>query len=275
MKRIEDGKGNLRDMFIVAPGYKLVYGDYSQIELVTLAIQSGDNEMLEVFKSGVDIHKATAAAFLECELDEVVEFNRSIGKNVNFGRVYGSTDGWSLMKLTYMDMNGKERPITEAMVKRGFASLDDRFPSAARYFTDTVNEISSNNGLYTTRFGRMKRMTGTMNSPNEWARKEAERQAVNGSIQSPANSVTVRCLTGVDAHLIDLIEKGEMTEEEIFLILTVHDSGAWEVKDHHVEWFVPKVKEIASRKVPELDDFQFTMKVGVGDSWSEAELNAK
>jgi DNA polymerase I-like protein with 3'-5' exonuclease and polymerase domains len=178
------------------------------------------------------------------------------------------------MKLTYMDADGKEQPITEAMIKRGFAALDEMFPAAARYFTDTVNEISSNNGIYTTRFGRKKRMGGSMTSGNEWARKEAERQAVNGSIQSPANSVTVRTLNAVDAHLIDLINSGKLTEEEIYLIITVHDSGCWEVRDEHVEWFVPKLKELASRKVPELDDFQFTMKVGVGDSWSEAELNA-
>ena len=273
-QRIKDGKGNLRDMFVPGIGAKLVYGDYSQIELVTLAIQSGDEEMLNVFKAGVDIHQATAAAFLGVALDKVSNFNRSIGKNVNFGRVYGSQDGYSLLKLTYQDADEKEQPLTEAMIKKGFASLDEAFPAAARYFTDTVNEISSNNGVYTTRFGRMKRMGGSMTSGNEWARAEAERQAVNGSIQSPANSVTVRTLNAVDTHLTDLVNSGKMTEEEIYLVLTVHDSGCWEVMDEHIEWFVPKLKEIAGRKIPELDDFQFTMKVGVGDSWSEAEINA-
>lgn len=274
-KRIKEGKGNLKDMFISGLGAKMVHADYSQIELVTLAIQAGDEEMLEVFKSGRDIHTATAAAFLGVTEDKVVDFNRSIGKNVNFGRVYGSKDGYALMKLTYMDRSDKEQPITEAMIKRGFASLDEMFPAAARYFTDTVNEISANNGTYTTRFGRMRRMGGSMTSGNEWARAEAERQAVNGSIQSPANSVTVRTLNAVDAHLIDLINSGKLTEEEIYLIITVHDSGCWEVKDEHVDWFVPKLKGIASRKVPQLDDFQFTMKVGVGDSWSAAEINAE
>ena len=113
-----------------------------------------------------------------------------------------------------------------------------------------------------------------MSSGNEWARAEAERQAVNGSIQSPANSVTVRTLNAVDTHLIGLINSGRLTEEEIYLIITVHDSGLWEVMEEHVEWFIPKLKEIAGRSVLQLDDFQFTMKVGVGDSWSEAEINA-
>jgi DNA polymerase-1 len=272
--RIKRGVGNLRDMFIVNPGYKMIYGDYSQIELVTLAIMANDKDMLEVFRSGEDIHRATAAAFLECALEDVTEFNRSIGKNVNFGRTYGSTDGYALMKLTWMDKAGKEQPITQAMVKRGFDSLDARFPAVARYFTDTVNEISSLNGIHTTRFGRMKRMGSMMNAPNEWARNEAERQAVNGSIQSPANSVTVRCLNNVDAAIEDRIQAGLMKEEDAYLVITVHDSGAWEVKNEHVDWFVPKLQEIASLPIKELDDFQFTMKVGTGASWSEAELNA-
>ncbi|KKL28865.1 hypothetical protein LCGC14_2370860, partial [marine sediment metagenome] len=273
-ERIKKGLGNLRDMFIVNKGFKLVYGDFSQIELVTLAILSGDKDMLEVFKSGEDIHLATAAAFLEIPMENVSEFNRSIGKNVNFGRVYGSQDGYSLLKLPYKDEYDKERPLESYMIKRGFDALDEKFPAAARYFKDTVASISESNGTHTTRFGREKHMGGTLNAPNEWARKEAERQAVNGSIQSPANSVTVRTLNAVDAHLIELINSGSLTEDELFLILTIHDSGAWEVQDNHIDWFIPKLREIASRKVPQLDDFQFTMKIGVGDSWSEAELNA-
>ncbi len=274
-QRIADGKGNLRDMFIVDKGYKMVVGDFSQIELVTLAIQAGDEEMLNIFKSGEDIHTATAAAFLGVKPEEVSEFNRSIGKSVNFARVYGSMDGYSLLKLTYLDANGKERPLTQSMIRKGFAQLDDRFPSAARYFNDTVNEIMANNGTYTTRFGREKRMGGTLNAGNEWARKEAERQAVNGSIQSPASSVTVRTLNEVDNYFIQEIHAKRMTEEDMFLILTVHDSGAWEIKEDMINIFVPKLNKIATRKIPELDDFQFTMKIGVGDSWSEAELAAK
>jgi DNA polymerase I-like protein with 3'-5' exonuclease and polymerase domains len=137
-----------------------------------------------------------------------------------------------------------------------------------------VADISPNAGTLVTPFGRIKHMGTTMNSGNEWARANAERQAVNGSIQSPANSVTVRCLNAVDDYLMEQIEAGVLTDEEAFLILTVHDSGAWEVKDEHVDWFVPKIREISNLPVPQLDDFQFTMKVGVGNSWSEAELNA-
>ncbi len=275
MARVRSGKGNLRDMFVCNPGYKIVYGDYSQIELVTMAIEAEDEEMLAVFSAGVDIHKATAAAFLECELDEVEDFNRSIGKQVNFGRVYGSTDGYALMKLTWLGKDGKEHPITEAMVRRGFASLDARFPAAARYFTDTVNVITANNGIHTTPFGRMKRMGTMMNAPNEYARAEAERQAVNGTIQSSASSVTVRCLNNVDAFLEGEVQAGKMSRSDAFLVLTVHDSGAWEVRDEHVGWFVPKLQEIATLPVPELNDYQFTMNVGVGNSWTEAELNAE
>jgi DNA polymerase-1 len=272
--RIAKGLGNLRDMFIANQGYKVVYGDFSQIELVTLAICSGDKNMLEVFRSGQDIHRATAAAFLEMEDDQVNDHNRNLAKPVNFSRIYGAVEGKSLMKETWQDLDGKTHPVTQEMVARGYASLDARFPAAAEYFKTTVAEISANAGTLVTPFGRIKHMGTTMNSGNEWARANAERQAVNGSIQSPANSVTVRCLNAVDDYLMEQIEAGVLTDEEAFLILTVHDSGAWEVKDEHVDWFVPKIREISNLPVPQLDDFQFTMKVGVGNSWSEAELNA-
>jgi DNA polymerase-1 len=272
--RIAKGLGNLRDMFIADPGYKVVYGDFSQIELVTLALRSGDKNMIEVFRSGQDIHKATAAAFLDIRDDQVNKHNRNLGKPVNFSRIYGAVEGKALMKETWQDLDGKEHPVTEAMVARGYASLDARFPAAAEYFQNTVAEISANGGTHVTAFGRIKHMGTTMNSGNEWARANAERQAVNGSIQSPANSVTVRAINAVDDYIMEQVEARVLTEEEAFLILTVHDSGAWEVKDEHVDWFVPKVAEIAHRPVPELDNFQFTMKVGVGNSWSEAELDA-
>jgi hypothetical protein len=79
----------------------------------------------------------------------------------------------------------------------------------------------------------------------------------------------------VDNYFTQEIHAKRMTEEDMFLIITVHDSGAWEVREDMVNLFVPELNRIATRKIPELDDFQFTMKIGVGDSWSEAELKAE
>jgi DNA polymerase-1 len=262
-------------MFIAAPGYRIVYGDFSQIELVCLAILSKDDNMLEVIRSGGDIHKATAASFLGIKDEDVNEHNRSLAKIVNFSRIYGAVEGDALMKETWQDSAGKEYPVTYQMVMDGYASLDSRFPSMATYFENTVAEISAKGGTLTTPFGRFKHMGSTLVSGNKWARANAERQAVNGSVQSPANSVTVRALNAVDALFERRIEAGEMTEEDAFLILTVHDSGAWEVKDEHVDWFIPNLRQIAAKPVEQLDGFQFKMKVGIGNSWTEAELNAK
>ncbi len=274
-ERIKKGLGNLRDMFVARLGYSFVYGDYSQIELVVLAIKSGDEAMLEVFKSGQDIHKATAAQFVGIEDDQVCDHNRSLAKPVNFSRVYGAVEGKSLMKLTWMDLDGKEQPVTPEMVRDGYAALDIRFPGAATYFKDTVAEVSENAGIHQTPFGRVKHMGSTLNSGNRWMRENAERQAVNGTIQSPAASVTIRTLNAMNEYLEEQIEAGVMTEEEAALIITVHDSGLFEVKDEHLGWFEPKLREIASRPVPQLGGHCFTMKVGIGQSWSEAELNAK
>ncbi len=274
-QRIEKGLGNLRDMFIAREGYSMVYGDFSQIELVVLAIKSGDENMMEVFRSGQDIHKATAAQFVGLEDHEVNEHNRDLAKPVNFSRVYGAVEGRSLLKLTWMDLDGKEWPVTKEMIASGYAALDARFPAAGEYFINTVSDISANAGVHVTPFGRVKHMGSTLNAGSKWARENAERQAVNGTIQSPAASVTIRALNAMDTQLEQQIKAGVMTEEEAALIITVHDSGLFEVKDEHLGWFEPMLRETAARPVPQLDNWSFTMKVGVGASWSEAELNAK
>jgi DNA polymerase-1 len=273
-ERIKKGLGNLRDMFIARPGYKMVYGDFSQIELMILAIRSGDENMLEVFNSGKDIHRATAAAFLDVPDEEVQDHNRSLAKTVNFSRVYGSKEGHSLMKQTWMDSDGVEHPVTQRLVDAGYQSLDNRFPGAAMYFKDMVAEISANAGIHVTEFGRSKHMGSTLNSGDQWTRENAERQAVNGTIQSPAASVTIRTLNAMNQYLEEQIKEGVMTEEEALMLVTVHDSGLFEVKDEHVEWFEAKLREISTIPVPQLGNFKFKMKVGVGNSWSEAELNA-
>ena len=273
-ERIRKGLGNLRDMFIPNPGYSLVYGDYSQIELVIMAILSQDKEMMEIFRSGKDIHRATAAQFVGMRDEQVNEHNRSLAKPVNFSRVYGADSGHALLKLTWMDLDGKEHPVTEQMIKDGYAALDARFPGVATYFRNTVDTISANAGVHVTPFGRIKHMGTTLNSGNKGARENAERQAVNGTIQSPASAVTIRTLNAVNAALEDKIKKGEITEEDAFLVITVHDSGLWEVKNEHLEWFVPMVREIAMCPIPQLQNWQFKMKIGVGNSWTEAELNA-
>ena len=273
--RIKKGLRNLRDMIVAPPGYKFVYGDMSQIELIIFAIQANDIEMLRAFKEdGADIHTATAGAFLGIPDTEVVDYNRSTGKTINFGKVNGSK-GKSLLALKYEDKSGNLKPITSGMIAKGFAQLDERFKGAATYFQDVVDEVTSHNGLYISRFGRERHMGSTLNAPNQYMRENAERQAMNNSIQSPAAAVTIRTLNIVEEFLMDKIESGTMLDEDTYPILTVHDSGAWYVKEDLVDWFVPELRRIATRKISELDDYQFTMKIGVGDSWTEAELNAK
>jgi hypothetical protein len=79
----------------------------------------------------------------------------------------------------------------------------------------------------------------------------------------------------MNEYLEHQIKEGVMTEEEAALVITVHDSGLFEVKDEHLGWFERNLRRISNLPVPQLGGWRFTMKVGVGPSWSEAELNAK
>jgi DNA polymerase-1 len=230
--------------------------------------------MLRLFAEGADIHRATGGDFLGIPEDKVSEYNRSTGKTINFGRVFGS-QGFSLMKLQWEDLSGNLKPITKDMIKRGFKRIDERFAGAASYPADVVTEINNNNGVYVSRFGRVRHLGVTLNDANKYSRENAERQAVNNSIQSPAASVTIRTLNAVNGFIESEIADGNMVEEDAYLILTVHDSGVWSVDESKAEMLAKKLRELASREIPELNNHRFKMKVGIGKSWTEAELNAR
>lgn len=271
-QRIAAGLHNMRDMFIAPPGSKIVYLDYSQIELRILAYLAQDEYMLKLFAEDADIHTITAAAILGIEPEDVVEFNRqNCGKNVNFGLSYGS-QGYQLVKKgEWEDDDGIRRPITWHMLRRGMARFNEQFPGVAAYPEVVVNEALMNGGTYVSSFGRERRMGARLNDQDEYVRKAAERELVNFTIQSPAGAVTTRTLNLVHSKLRDT----NVNEDDAFLVNTVHDSGAWEVKDYLVDWFTKSLKILAERPIAQLGGLSFPVDIGVGQSWSEAEANAK
>lgn len=267
---------NLRDMFICDDGYEIVYFDYSQIELRLLAQLAKDIAMINLFAQGVDIHQMTASIMLNWGFDMINEFNRqNCGKNVNFGLGYGSTGFQIVQKGEWEDHDGKRYPITWEMMNRGMARFHQRFPQVAEYLNSVPMIARSQGNVYVTPFGRELRIGDKLNDWNEKSRAAAEREIVNRSIQSPAGGITNRTINIVDSCLDNFIVSGKLKETDAFLINTVHDSGAWEVRKGLVPWFKGIVKEIAERKIPELDNAIFPCAVGSGRSATEAELNSK
>ena len=201
--RTNEGK-RLREFFIAGDGKVLVDADYSQIELRVLASMSGDENMINAFNSGADIHTATAAQVFGLPIEMVTPTLRSRAKAVNFGIVYG-IGAFSLAK----DI-GVTRKEADDYIK----SYLTTYPKVADYMENTINEAKAN-GFVTTLFGRKRYLPELQNS-NGMIRAFGERVARNAPIQGTAADVIKLAMVKV----FDRLEKEVPTAK---LILQVHD----------------------------------------------------
>jgi DNA polymerase-1 len=278
--RVKAGLPVLRDMFIVEPGYTMIYGDYSQVELRILAIEANDEEMLRIMNDPAqDLHAATTYEFLnvvwpgftEAMAREDKENRAEVGKRINFGLAYGS-EGHSLVKSgKWLDKNRVERPFTWDMLNAGMKRWKARFRGVGEYLEDVPANARRNGGIVYNCFYRERRLGGRLSLADKYKRGEAEREAVNFPIQSAAGAITNRTIGIIDRVLDQHIEENLIREDDVRLINTVHDSIAYEVRDSHVDWFIAVMKQVGERPIPELSNNVFTMDVGTGQTWTEAE----
>ena len=201
--RTSEGK-RLREFFIADNGKVLVDADYSQIELRVLASMSGDENMINAFNSGADIHTATAAQVFGLPIEMVTPTLRSRAKAVNFGIVYG-IGAFSLAK----DI-GVTRKEADDYIKSYLAT----YPKVAAYMENTIAEAKQN-GYVTTLFGRKRYLPELQNS-NGMIRAFGERVARNAPIQGTAADVIKLAMVKV----FNRLEKEVPTAK---LILQVHD----------------------------------------------------
>ncbi|MBQ3058298.1 MAG: DNA polymerase I [Clostridia bacterium] len=201
--RTNEGK-RLREFFVAGKNKVLVDADYSQIELRVLASMSGDENMINAFTSGADIHTATAAQVFGLPIEMVTPVLRSRAKAVNFGIVYG-IGAFSLAK----DI-GVTRKEADDYIKSYLAT----YPKVAAYMENTINDAKQN-GYVTTLFGRKRYLPELQNS-NGMIRAFGERVARNAPIQGTAADVIKLAMVKV----FNRLEKEVPTAK---LILQVHD----------------------------------------------------
>ena len=201
--RTELGK-KLREFFIAEDGNALVDADYSQIELRVLASIANDQNMISAFKSGADIHTATAAQVFGLPIDMVTPVLRSRAKAVNFGIVYG-IGAFSLAK----DI-GVTRKEADNYIKNYLAS----YPNVALYMENTIKNAKLN-GYVTTLFGR-RRYLPELSSSNGMLRAFGERVARNAPIQGTAADI-------IKLAMIKVFDTLKREVPSANLILQVHD----------------------------------------------------
>jgi len=246
----------VRNAFVAEKGFKLVAIDYSQIELRIAAMLSKDEKLIEMFKSGLDIHTGVASQVFKVKPEEVTKDMRRKAKVINFGILYGM--GVSALKTNL----GGTREEAQTFYNTYF----ETFTGLANYLNETKSE-AERKGYTETMFDRRRYFQG-FKSPLPFIRAMAERMAINAPIQGTEGDIVKIAMKNVNEFLIK-----ENLLDSVRLILQVHDELVFEVKETEIKKVVPKIQKIMEG-VFEGKDTQgvpVITEVEVGKNWGEME----
>ncbi len=249
--RTELGR-EVRRAFWAEKGNTLVAADYSQIELRIVAALANDPIMIEVFKNGEDIHRATAAVINGVPLEEVSKEMRSAAKAINFGVLYGQ-GAYGLSAQTGM---------TQFEAKEFIKKYFEKFEGVKKYMDGILAEAKKT-GYVETFFGR-RRYIPELKSSNFQLRNAGERMAINMPVQGTAADIMK--LGMIEAYN-KLQEMKEWKKGEIRMILQVHDEIVVEVSEG-LEEKVSGILKRAMEGVIELS-VPIIVEVSVGKRWGD------
>ncbi len=246
--RRDEGK-ILRKFFTAKQGYSLCDADYSQIELRVLAHISNDQNMINAFSSGVDIHTLTAVSAFDMPMDMVTPLMRSRAKAVNFGIVYG-IGAFSLAK----DI-GVTRKEADQYIKGYLAA----YPDVDSYMKRVIDQAKLD-GYVSTLFGR-RRYLPELSASNRMLQSFGERVARNAPIQGTAADIIKIAMIRVSQRL-----KAENLDAK--LILQVHDELIVECKDDITDK-VCKILEEEMRSSAQMK-VELSVDAHFGKTWMDA-----
>ncbi|MGL4381577.1 MAG: DNA polymerase I [Vibrio sp.] len=247
--RNEQGR-RIRQAFVAPHGWKIMAVDYSQIELRIMAHLSGDQALLNAFRSGLDIHAATAAEIIGVPIDQVSSEQRRRAKAVNFGLIYGM----SAFGLA------KQLGIARSEAQQYMDKYFERYPGVMQYMEETRRRAAEQ-GYVETIFGRRLHLP-EITSRNAMRRKAAERAAINAPMQGTAADIIKKAMLLV-AEWIEQQGAGRVK-----LLMQVHDELVFEVEESSLFEIESKVQQLmeaaADLDVPLVAD------AGHGDNWDQA-----
>ena len=247
---IRSERGQLiRQAVIPDDGCLFLSADYSQIELRLMAHFSRDPHMVEAFRSGQDIHAATAAKIFNISIDQVTKDQRRQAKTANFGIIYGISAFGLAQQLDC------SRSEAKALIDGYFAA----FPGVIDYI-EKQKELARQQGYAITLFGR-KRYLPDILSNNATVRSFAERNAVNSPIQGTAADIIKMAMVTIHRRLKEEGLKAQM-------IMQVHDELNFNVPVNEVD----KVREIVINEMQNVVHLTVPLiaDCGVGNNWLQA-----
>ncbi len=244
--RGKEGLPNIRSLFVASPGRVILSADYSQAELRTAAVVSGDRAFQEIYERGMDLHAEVAREFFGA--DYTYE-QRVIAKNINFGVMYlqGAGSFSQMYNMSYDDAQG----VIDAFWTR--------FPRAKEWTQETIRELLSN-GYLTSVFGR-KRRFWLVTDENK---HHVIREGINAMIQGPAADFTTH-------SVIELVKEFDPKKAQV--LVTVHDSIVSDVDENHVDETAKLMKEVMESRPKELLGWTLPFKadLSIGPNWGTLE----
>jgi len=239
----------IRRMFIPSEGNVLVSADYSQIELRLLAHFSGDENLIDTFNSGKDVHAITASKIFRVPFEQVDSSMRSSAKAVNFGIIYGiSSFGLA-----------KNASVSNYQAKKFIEEYFATYPAVKEYMNGNIKKAKEQ-GYLSTILGRI-RYFPELTSSQYTIRAFGERAAMNMPLQGSASDIIKLAMLQVDRAL----KNGNYRSK---LILQVHDELILDVpreEEDEIKIMLKNIMEnVVELKVP------LTVNVASGKNWYEA-----
>ena len=246
----------IRNAFIPEKGFKLLSLDYSQIELRIAAILSQDKKLIEIFKNGEDVHSGVAMRVFKVPADQVDKGMRIKAKTINFGILYGM--GVNALKANL----GVDRKEAQEFYNKYF----ETFAGLTAYL-DKIKLETEKKGYTETMFGRRRYFAG-FKSPLPYVRAQAERMAINAPMQGTQADLIKIAMKKIDDHI-----KSEGEEDDVRLILQVHDELVYEVRSSLVEKTSKEFKKLMETVLPEQETLgvPIVAEAQAGENWGEME----
>lgn len=244
--KTEEGK-KIRKAFIAeTPGFKLLDGDYSQIELRVLAHISKDPKMMEAFLNNEDIHTKTASEVFHVPMDEVTPSIRNNAKAVNFGIVYGISD-YGLSR----DLN-----IPRKEAKEYIDNYLDNYKLIKQFMIDIVEEGKANG--YVETILHRRRYIPELSAKNFNVRSFGERIAMNTPIQGSAADI-------IKVAMVRVYDELKARGLKSRLILQVHDELLIETSVDEIDEVKALMKDIMENSIKL--DIPVKVDLKLGDNW--------
>ncbi|MEA2701579.1 MAG: polymerase [Candidatus Parcubacteria bacterium] len=217
----------IRHAFVAPEGFVLLGFDYSQIELRIAAILSEDEKLIDIFRSGRDVHQEVAAAVFGVPSAQVDREMRRRAKIINFGILYGM--GVNALKAQLGTSTAEAHQFHEDYFRT--------FNRLAEYLEETKGK-ARRLGFTETLFGRRREFSG-MKSSLSYVRAQAERMAINAPLQGTQADIIKLAMVRISGMLEE-----EKTGDDVHLILQVHDELVFEIKEACLKKMAPKIKDL-------------------------------